>query len=146
MTHTSCNIETQTLQQIHHKKSVHRLKLGGTLNASALRIGNMVGRLDLSDSSVEVWRGSEVDLDSTATSISSFESEASLRKWGIAKSNENSAPNDNGKSFLEKLIRRNLCQVILKNQTHLVQCRPYSQHLYSEGHNQCKPHKLPAAY
>ena len=36
---------------------------------------NMVGRLILSDSSVEVWRGSETDLDSSQTSISTFNSE-----------------------------------------------------------------------
>ena len=36
---------------------------------------NMVGRLNLSDSSVEVWRGSEADLNSTRESVSTFESD-----------------------------------------------------------------------
>ena len=36
---------------------------------------NMVGRLNLSDSSVEVWRGSEADLNSTQESVSTFESD-----------------------------------------------------------------------
>ena len=36
---------------------------------------NMVGRLNLSDSSVEVWRGSEASLNSTQTWISTFNSE-----------------------------------------------------------------------
>ena len=36
---------------------------------------NIVGRLNLSDSSVEVWRGSEADLDSTQESASTFESD-----------------------------------------------------------------------
>ena len=35
----------------------------------------MVGRLNLSDSSVEVWRGSEADLNSTQESVSTFESD-----------------------------------------------------------------------
>ena len=57
---------------------------------------NMVGKLNLSVSSVQVWIGSEADFNSPATSISSFESEASPCKWEIA----NSEPNDNGESFL----------------------------------------------
>ena len=36
----------------------------------------MVGRLNLSDSSVEVWRGSEASLNSSRTSVSTFNSEA----------------------------------------------------------------------
>ena len=36
---------------------------------------NMVGRLDLSNSSVEVWQGSEADLNSTPESVSTFESD-----------------------------------------------------------------------
>ena len=36
---------------------------------------NLVGRLNLSDFSVEVWRGSEADLDSTQESASTFESD-----------------------------------------------------------------------
>ena len=36
---------------------------------------NMVRRLNLSDSTVEVWRGSEADLESSQTSISLFNSE-----------------------------------------------------------------------
>ena len=43
----------------------------------------MVGKLDLSDSSVEVWRGSEADLNTSSTSVSTFESEASPRKLGV---------------------------------------------------------------
>ena len=35
----------------------------------------MVGRLNLSNSSVEVWRGSEADLNSTQESVSTFESD-----------------------------------------------------------------------
>ena len=36
---------------------------------------NMVGRLNLSDSPVEVWRESEADLNSTQESVSTFESD-----------------------------------------------------------------------
>ena len=35
----------------------------------------MVGRLNLGDSSVEVWRGSEADLNSTRELVSTFESD-----------------------------------------------------------------------
>ena len=35
----------------------------------------MVGRLNLSESSVEVWRGSEAELESTRDSISTFNSD-----------------------------------------------------------------------
>ena len=34
----------------------------------------MVGRYELKDSSVEVWRGSEAELNSSVTSVSTFES------------------------------------------------------------------------
>ena len=60
---------------------------------------NMVGRLDLSDSSVEVWRGSEADLKTSSTSVSTFESEASPRKLGAVMNPENSAPNEKGEIF-----------------------------------------------
>ena len=36
---------------------------------------NMVGWINLSDSSVEVWRGSEADLESTQDSISTFDAD-----------------------------------------------------------------------
>ena len=36
---------------------------------------HLVGRLNLSDSSVEVWRGSEADLELTRESASTFESD-----------------------------------------------------------------------
>ena len=44
---------------------------------------NMVGTLKLSDSSVEVWRGSEADLDSSTFSASTFESGCSPKKIKI---------------------------------------------------------------
>ena len=50
---------------------------------------NMVGRLNLSDSSMEDWRGREADLNSPSTSISTFESESSPRKLGVVVSRDN---------------------------------------------------------
>ena len=65
---------------------------------------NMVGRLDLSDSSEEVWNGSEADLNTSSTSVSTFESEASPRKLGVLSaqviSPENTAPNEKGETFI----------------------------------------------
>ena len=60
----------------------------------------MVGRINLSDSSVEVWGGSEADLYSSSTSISTFESEASPRELGVVMSPENTAPNEKGETFI----------------------------------------------
>ena len=45
---------------------------------------NMVGRLDLSDSSTEVMRGSEADPNSSTLSISTFESDISPKKLKIS--------------------------------------------------------------
>ena len=44
----------------------------------------MVGRLDLSDSSTEVMRGSEADPNSSTFSISTFESDISPKKLEIS--------------------------------------------------------------
>ena len=42
---------------------------------------NMVGRLDLSDSLAEVWRGSDADLELPQESVSTFEVTGSPKKW-----------------------------------------------------------------
>ena len=51
---------------------------------------NMVGRLNLSDSSVKVWRGSEADLNSTQESVSTFESDTEEAFVVESHQNENS--------------------------------------------------------
>ena len=86
--------------------------------------GNMVGRLDLSDSSVEAWRGSEADLSST--SASTFETLDSPKKVNFArKENDQEGASTVEQSPMDKDIQK---KKNMRSRSALVKYSHYSRH------------------